>query len=99
MFEHMIVVIQPAASEHFILDSYHESAGGDVETGKNNIEGTTDGRAVLIEKLLKEHTDKQNGAAQKENGPLGRDLWFSSFPICLASSIQNNAFTDSNPAT
>lgn len=68
MFEHMIVVIQPAASEHLILDSYHESAGGDVETGENNIEGTTDGRAVLIEKLLKEYTDKQNGAAQKEDG-------------------------------
>ena len=67
MFEHMIVVIQPAASEYLILDSYYESAGGDVETGENNIEGTTDGCAVLIEKLLKEHTDKQNGAAQKEN--------------------------------
>ncbi len=68
MLQKAIIAVQKSASVNCVLNTQRKCAGGHVETPENYIQRTTDSRGVLLEQLLKEHTNQKHGSAQKENG-------------------------------
>ena len=68
VFQKTVIAVQKPASVNRILNTQRERTRGHVETTEYYIQRTTDSRGVLLEQLLKEHTDQKHGSAQKKNG-------------------------------